>query len=62
MEPLPEAGLLTKEDLATYAGTSVHTIAKWNTRGTGPKRVRIGRRVYYRRADVLAWVDGLETK
>lgn len=31
------------------------TLATWRSRGTGPRFVKIGGRVLYRLADVIAW-------
>ncbi len=50
--------LLTVRDLATYLGVPVATIYGHNSRGTGPRRVRVGKYVRYRKADVDAWLDG----
>jgi predicted DNA-binding transcriptional regulator AlpA len=45
---LPEAALLTRRSEATL---------RWlRHRGEGPKGHRAGRRVYYRRGDVTAWL------
>lgn len=50
--------LLTTEELAEYCGVPVPTIYAWNHKGTGPRRIRIGKHVRYRREDVEAWIDG----
>ena len=47
---------LTTEDLMREFGVSRDTVYRWNHLGTGPTRVRVGRYVRYRRADVDAWV------
>lgn len=45
--------------LAEYLGDiPVATIYKWNSDGTGPPRIHIGRHVRYRRADVERWLEG----
>lgn len=49
--------LLGIEQLAELLGSSVNTVRYWRTIGYGPKSARIGRRVVYRRADVIAWID-----
>jgi excisionase family DNA binding protein len=46
---------LTVEELAEREGVPVGTVHQWNSRGTGPAYMRIGRFVRYRLADVLAW-------
>lgn len=46
---------LTVADLAEREGVPQQTIYKWNSEGTGPRYMSIGRHVRYRLADVLAW-------
>lgn len=46
---------LTVDDLADRVQVPVRTVYDWNTRGTGPTYIRIGRYVRYREADVVAW-------
>lgn len=49
--------LLTIDDVATFLAVPVASVYTWNTRGTGPRRIRVGRHVRYRRADVESWLD-----
>ena len=49
--------LMTVDDLATYLQVPVQTVYRWNTRGTGPRPLRVGRHVRYRLSDVDAWVE-----
>jgi excisionase family DNA binding protein len=49
--------LMTVQDVAAYLGVPVATVFAWNSRGTGPRRSRVGKYVRYRRADVEAWLD-----
>lgn len=46
---------LTPRDLAERYDIPVGTVYQWNTRGGGPKRVKIGVHVRYKLADVEAW-------
>jgi predicted DNA-binding transcriptional regulator AlpA len=46
---------LTIEQLAEREGVPAGTVRQWNSRGTGPQYMRIGRYVRYRLADVIAW-------
>jgi excisionase family DNA binding protein len=46
---------LTIEELAEREGVPPGTVRQWNSRGTGPQYMRIGRYVRYRLADVIAW-------
>jgi hypothetical protein len=42
--------LLTAQDVATMTGLSVHTLSWWRVNGgPGPKHLKLGRRVFYRR-------------
>lgn len=52
--------MLSVEDLAEYLGVPVSTVYVWNSKGTGPKRFRLGRHVRYRQVDVDAWIDTQE--
>jgi excisionase family DNA binding protein len=52
--------ILTRPDVADYTGISLPTLARWAGEGKGPKFRKAGGRVLYRKADVLAWLDGLE--
>ncbi len=46
---------LTPADLAEREGVPLQTVYQWNSRGEGPRYMRIGRHVRYRLADVIAW-------
>lgn len=49
---------LTIEDMiARYPGTNRQSWAQHRYRGTGPAFFKVGRRVYYRIEDVLAWEE-----
>ena len=51
--------LLSPEDLAAFLKVPVGTVYQRNYKNTGPRRVRVGRHVRYRPADVEAWLEGL---
>lgn len=51
--------LLTTREAADYLRQTASTLAHWRSAGTGPRFVRIGRRVVYRRTDLVAFVDSL---
>jgi excisionase family DNA binding protein len=53
--------LLTTRELADVLRRSESTIRYWRHIGFGPKGVKVGRGVLYRRADVEAWLAGLES-
>ena len=46
---------LTRAELALLWRVSLRTVERHEAAGIGPKPVRIGGRVLYRREDVLAW-------
>lgn len=46
---------LSVEDLAEREGVAVLTVYDWNRTGTGPPRMKVGRHVRYRLADVEKW-------
>lgn len=52
--------LATRRQVAEYTQMSVPTLARWAGEGRGPKPVRLGGSIRYRKADVLAWLDSLE--
>lgn len=56
--------LLSPADLATLVGVDERTLALWRAAHKGPAFVRLGRAIFYRRADVVAWTDAsaLEAK
>jgi predicted DNA-binding transcriptional regulator AlpA len=49
--------MLNKEDLATFLAMSTKVLSNWRWRGSGPRWVKVGRLVRYRREDVLAWIE-----
>ena len=59
----PEAGAasllsdyMTREDLAAELGVSKDTLARWHTQRIGPPSVKLGKRTFYRREVVRAWL------
>ena len=53
------AGLLTRKQVAAELEVTERTIARWDAEGIGPPRVSYGKgkRIRYRRADVLKWLE-----
>ena len=49
--------LLTIAEAAALLRAPVATLRYWRHLGTGPASFRLGRRVLYRRGDLLAWID-----
>lgn len=54
---LSDLKLLTTREVAEALRIPEATIRYWRHTGTGPKSVKLGRRVMYRREDVEAYVD-----
>ncbi len=54
--------LVSPQQLADYLGVPVGAIYAWNHYGTGPKRLKIGRHVRYRRIDIERWLTERETE
>jgi predicted site-specific integrase-resolvase len=53
-------GLATEEQAAAELGVNVRTLYRWRGVGKGPPHLRIGRRIYYRRAAVAKWFEEQE--
>lgn len=50
--------LATVKDLAEYTGVPVKTVYEWNSKGHGPKVLKVGRHVRYRWVDIEKWLEG----
>ncbi len=50
-------GLLSPADLSALIGVDERTLAVWRVGRRGPDFVKLGRAVFYRRADVNAWIE-----
>ena len=49
--------LLCVDDVASLLlGVPVATLYAWRYRGTGPRGLRVGRHLRYRRSDLDAWI------
>jgi hypothetical protein len=49
--------LLDEDFVSRFIGKSLVTLRRYRREGTGPAFVRIGRTVFYHRADVGAWMN-----
>lgn len=56
MAQMPEPPV-TPKVIAEFLDTTVEALSQKRYLGTGPKYVKLGKRVYYRWSDVLAWID-----
>jgi excisionase family DNA binding protein len=52
---LPE--LLTVPEVAAYLGVPVSTIHFWRGRKEAPPAIKVGKRLYFRAADVARWLE-----
>lgn len=48
---------LLPNELAHVWGMSVNTLRKWRWEGKGPRFVKLGRKVVYRRADIESYTE-----
>lgn len=51
-----EPEYVTPEEASELLRRPTSTLAYWRHRGEGPPYAKIGRRVLYRRVDVMAWL------
>ena len=49
--------LLSSPETAAYVGVPLQTLYVWAVRGTGPKRIKVGRYTRYRKSEIDAWLD-----
>lgn len=54
LEGLPE--ILTPEEAAAFLRISPETLRTWRHLGEGPRYLKMGRAVRYRRTDLEAWL------
>jgi DNA-binding transcriptional MerR regulator len=53
----PVAGLLDTAEAAAYIRLPARTLEYYRSRGVGPSFLRVGRRIFYRRAELDLWLD-----
>ena len=53
----PDDALFSTPVVARVRGVAVATIERERWQKTGPKHLKVGGRVLYRKADVLAWIQ-----
>jgi excisionase family DNA binding protein len=52
--------LLTVSEAAAFLKVPAATLYSWRQRGIGPRAIRVGKYLRYRRAAILDWLDALE--
>lgn len=56
--PVPaEDFLLSECETSALTGLAERTLQRKRLDGTGPRFAKLGRRIFYRRRDVLAWIE-----
>lgn len=53
-----DAPFLTEAEAARLLRISERSLQRWRVEGGGPRYVRAGRRVLYRRSDLEGWAEG----
>lgn len=48
--------LMTPDELANTIKVQKSTLATWRYKKTGPAYVKLGKQIFYRRADVDTWI------
>lgn len=56
------ADYLTPTECAAELGINPRTLERWHRLGDAPPRVKLGRRVLYRRESVTTWLRARETE
>jgi predicted DNA-binding transcriptional regulator AlpA len=52
----PDA-LLNEAQVADSLNLSIRTLQAWRVKNAGPRFVRAGRAIRYRRSDLIAWIE-----
>ena len=55
------SGWISRTELAQQLGLSEDTLRRWAAARSGPPCIRAGRKIFYRRAAVLDWLEEQET-
>jgi excisionase family DNA binding protein len=51
------AALLSTKEAARLLGVHPNTLSKWRIRGTGPRFIKAGNMIRYRKSDIEAWLQ-----
>ena len=54
------SGWISRSDLAQQLEVTEGTLRRWESERWGPPCIRAGRKIYYRRAAVLQWLEEQE--
>jgi excisionase family DNA binding protein len=56
-KPEPIEPLLTLDDVVAYLGIPKNTLYRWRVDGEGPRAMKIGKHLRYRRTELEAWLE-----
>lgn len=56
-KPEPIEPLLTLDDVVAYLGIPKNTLYRWRVDGEGPRAMKIGKHLRYRRSELEAWLE-----
>ncbi len=56
------AGWITRNELARELGITTDTLGRWAAQRKGPAYVKAGRKIFYRRDVVRAWLQSEEVQ
>jgi hypothetical protein len=63
LKPLADLGDYYEEpELAATLKNTTRTLRAWQAKGEGPPRTVIGKKIYYRKSSVMAWLLSREQK
>jgi excisionase family DNA binding protein len=48
---------MTLEDVSKYLDIPMKTLRKWRLDGSGPRAIKVGRHLRFRRSDVDEWLE-----
>lgn len=54
---MTDTRLMSTRELAEYLGVPRNTIYQWRHNGDGPRAIRVGRHLRFRRADIDEWLE-----
>ncbi len=52
-----EDDLLPVKELAAEVGVSPATVYEWRTRGEGPRAIKVGGQLRFRRSEINRWLE-----
>ena len=57
LQPAELDRLLSIDEVSTYIDIPKNTLYRWRVDGKGPRGIRMGKHVRFRRSEVEAWLD-----